>query len=141
MRRWALLITAAILLSSCSKPKPEDKVVGTWLGNPPIPKSLAGDPNFSALNDMMKDSVQLELKGDHTYTLRTWTRKRGKWKLAQRLVQFEETGSSSDFPFPVDFEFGKPTSQGTRTYSAVLASDGKTLTLMLGKMGDIDFHR
>lgn len=142
MRRLPWLIAAAILAASCSKPKPDDKIVGSWLGDPPLAKELAGDPNTKGMVDFLKDSIQLELRADHTYTLSTWAEKKGTWKLSQKLVRFEETSSVTALPIMTDsLEFGTVSRDGKRTYSAVLSADEKQLTMLMGRQGDITFHR
>jgi hypothetical protein len=92
---------------------------------------------------MLSDSVGLVLKADHTYSLDYFATKTGTWQMTARTMNFEETGSRASMPkfFDETFDFGTVSKTGKRTYSAVLSADDRKITLMMGKLGQVDFHR
>jgi hypothetical protein len=134
---------AAVLLGGCGKPLPEESVVGTWVGDPPLAAELRQDPLYRQFVEALQDSVQLQLKDDHTYVLETWARKSGKWKILNNLILFEERDSRSPFGAGLEklMEFGKLDSKGNRTYSAVLSKEKSNITLLMGANGEVVFHR
>jgi len=132
----------AALLFGCTPQKTEDKLIGQWIGDAPIPPALKNDPSLRGLVDMMRDKTQLELRDDHTYTLRCWATKTGSWKLESRRIRFEETNSKSDMTALIlGLDFGTSGPSGSRSYSAVLSSDDRRITMVMGRVGDVEFHR
>jgi hypothetical protein len=142
MRR-ALLLTL-VMLAGCSRSsKPEDKVIGTWIGDPPMVAQMKKDPQLQQFAGMMEDSVRLDLKPDHTYSLQDFDTRSGKWEMTARVIKFVETDSHSFMPSSFDdqFQFGSVSKEGARSYSAVVSADDKKVTLFMGKLGDVEFHR
>lgn len=142
MRRWIPLVIATLALG-CAKEPPDVKVMGIWTGDPPLQKEFKEDPKLRDLAEFLKDSLQLHLKSNHTYRLDCWGTKEGKWKLSNRLISMEETTSRSILGDLLGEgpELGSVDSSGKRTYSAVISKDEKTLTILMGKLGDVEFHR
>jgi hypothetical protein len=143
MRRiWPLALP--LLLLGCKKAGTDDKVTGTWLGDPPMFASIKSDPSMRQFSSMFKDMIRLDLNGDHTYKLVCFATKTGKWQVSNRLVHFDE--ESSKMPFAGlggdnPFEFGEVNSKGVRTYTAVMDPTGKSLQMSLGQMGETSLHR
>lgn len=132
---------SAVVLG-CAKATPEDKVAGGWTGDPPFAEKFTNDPNLHQMAEFFKDSVELDIRNDHTYVLRFGGLKRGTWKLAPRRVDFEETYSQSPFQGMDDFfAIGSVDASGKRKYSAVISADDRKLTILLGRDGKIVLHR
>jgi hypothetical protein len=142
MRR--AIVLSALLVASCSRSnKPEDQIVGAWTGDPPGLAQMKKDPAMKEFASMLSDSVGLVLKVDHTYALDYFATKTGTWQMTARTIKFEETASRASMPklFDETFDFGTVWKTGKRTYSAVLSADDRKITLMMGKLGQVDFHR
>jgi hypothetical protein len=143
MVRWIYLPVLPLLLLGCKKAAPDDKLTGTWLGDPPMFTNMKNDPGMRQFSEMMRDTVRLELNRDHTYMLDFFARKTGKWTATNRLVRFEEESSKMPFSGFGDnpFEIGEVNSKGVRTYTAVMDPGGKSMRMSMGEMGETSLHR
>jgi hypothetical protein len=137
------MLALALLILGCAKEPPDLKAMGIWTGNPPLPKDVLADPTMADMVKALEGSLSLHIKSNHTYRLDCWGVKEGKWKLANNLVLMEETSSRSIMSaiFGNGPDLGSVNAEGKRSYSAVLSQDGKTLTFLMGKLGDVEFKR
>ena len=143
MRPVPTLAFLVILGFGCSKPNQEAKLLGEWIGDPPVVAQLKKDPQLAQYADTFKDEYKMELKENHTYKIHCWALKEGTWKRSGRFIRFEETSSYSEMPeaFSALFNFDDDSTPGSHKYSGVLSPSDTTITLVMGKLGDIAFHR
>ena len=145
MRRGLTCIVTCALCAGCAKKAgPDDIVVGSWSGSPAFFTQMKSDPAMRAFSGMMKDAYTIRVNSDHTYELDCWAEKKGTWTLTNRLLQLEEKSSKSPLQGLMGgdpLQFGEATGSGTRRYTARLSPDKKTLSLTMGQLGEVEFHR